>query len=566
MNLINEEAIKYQQTLEKILAVTEKDPTALNDAFQLARQLENVEEVSVEGHHIKHGEHFRLAHEYNKLIRRKTAQIIKSTGDVKALELNARTILFDAPYDFDCYCRYLEWNRPPEKKFYEPRRSQLRPLADALQLLADGKLDLLALSLPPGVGKTTLAIFFLTYLAGRDHTKPMLCGSHSNAFLRGVYDEFLRVLDPEGEYLWGTIFPELSVIKTNAKDLNIDVGTNAKRAKRFATLELTSIGSGNAGKVRAEQLLYCDDLVSGIEEALSRERMDNLWSKYVTDLRQRKIGSCRELHIATRWSVNDPIGRLELAYGDTERAKFIRVPAMDENDESNFNYSNGVGFTTAFYREQREIMDDASWRALYMNEPIEREGILFHEAELRRFMSLPEQEPDAVLSVCDTKDKGVDYCVMPICYQYGSDFYLVDCICDSSTPDIVEKRIVEKMMTHRIQMSRFESNAAGGRVAEDIQEEVKRRGGVTQITTKYSTANKETRIIVTSGWIKDHVLFQADKYVKKDKEYRTFLNYLCSWTMTGKNKHDDVPDALSMFADFIQTMNNGRVEIIKRPF
>ena len=302
---------------------------------------------------------------------------LTSEQEVKELYgLHKRVLLAAAPYDFDSYLLYVEWNREPKKKFYPPRRKVLKQVVDALQELADDKLDLLAVSLPPGSGKTTLAIFYLTWLGGRIPNEPMLTGSHSNSFVRGVYDECLRIFDANGDYLWHDVFPDIQVSNTNAKDCRIDLD----KRQRFETLEFTSIGTGNAGLYRAATLLYCDDLVSGIEVALSKERLDKLWETYTTDLRQRKIGDhCKELHIATRWSVHDVIGRVEREYVDSDKAKFIVVPAMDENDESNFDYAYGVGFSTHFYREQRNIMDDVSWRALYMNEPIEREGLVYSQ-------------------------------------------------------------------------------------------------------------------------------------------------------------------------------------------
>lgn len=527
------------------------DPPALNDAFDTLRLLEP--------------EDFSLAHEKNKEVRRLSAKYAAERTDMKMFELNKRSLLFDAPYDFQAYCMYIEWNRANDKRFYIPRRKQLLPVAKSLQRLADGDLDLLAVSLPPGVGKTTLALFFLTWLAGRNPEKPILGGSHSNAFLRGVYDECLRILDPQGEYLWYDVFPAVQIVKTNAQDMMIDLGTDKKRGKRFATLEFSSIGSGNAGKVRAENLLYCDDLVDGLESALSRERMDKLWNLYATDLRQRKIGDAKELHIATRWSVNDVIGRLEQMYGESDRAEFIVVPALDENDESNFDYGNHAGFTTAFYHEQRDVMDDASWRALYMNQPIEREGQLYNDDELRKYFELPGKEPDAILAICDTKDKGTDYAFLPVVYQYGQDYYLEDCVCDNSNPEVVEARIVNALVGHKVQMARFESNSAGGRVAQSVQQEVKKRGGKCHITTKYTTASKETKIIVNSPWVKEHILFREGK-IKSDKEYRRMYQFLTGYTMAGKNKHDDVPDGMAMFAEFAQQLECGKIEVIRRLF
>lgn len=485
-------------------------------------------------------------------------------GEMGALYgLHKEVLLTAAPYDFDSFLLYVEWNREPSKKFYAPRRKQLKVVVDALQDLSDDKLDLLAISMPPGTGKSTLAIFYLTWLAGKYPDEPILTGSHSNSWVRGAYDECLRIMDANGEYLWHDVFPDVQVTNTNAKDCRIDLG----KRKRFETLEFTSIGTGNAGLYRAQTLLYCDDLISGIEVAMSRERLDKLWEIYNTDLRQRKIGArCKELHIATRWSVADCIGRLEMEYGDNDRARFIVMPAVDENDESNFDYPYDVGFSTQFYHEQREIMDDVNWRALYMSVPVEREGLLYSADELRRYFELPEGEPDAIIAVCDTKDRGADYFCMPVAYQYGPDFYIDGVICDNGNPDVVEPRLADMLINRQVHLARFESNQAGGRIATSVQEKVKEQGGRCKITTKYTTANKETKVIVASPWVKEHCLFKDDSVIKKDKEYRRFMQFLCGYTMGGKNKHDDVVDGMAQLAEFVQSFAMNKVEIVKRPF
>lgn len=524
------------------------DPSALSDAFDSLRLLEP--------------EDFSLAHERNKEVRRLSAKFAAEQKNLRMFELNKRSLLFDAPYDFDAAIRYAEWDREPKKKFYMPRRKQLLPVVKAMQRLSERKIRILGVMAPPGVGKTTIELMFMVMEGLKNPDLSILMGSHSNSFLRGAYEEVGRMLDPKGEYLWKDIFPSVQVCKTNAQDMRIDLG----KRKRFETFEFSSIGSGNAGKVRASNLLVADDLVPDIESAMSKERMDKLWQQYYTDLMQRMIGDCVQLLVQTPWTLHDPIDRLELAHTEDQMAEFIHLPALNENDESNFDYPYGLGFTTAFYHNQRDVMDDASWRALYMTQPIEREGQLYNEDELRRYFELPDRKPDAILFVCDTKDKGTDYCVMPICYQYGSDFYCEDVVCDNSNPEIVEARLVSKLLQHKAQMGQFESNSAGGKIAEKVQKEVKAAGGVSKITTKYTTSNKETRIIVASPWVKEHVLFKDNTVIKANKEYRKMLNFLCGYTMAGKNKHDDVPDAWSLFADYIQALEGNKVTVFQRPF
>lgn len=478
------------------------------------------------------------------------------------MKLLKNAYIITAKEIFDDYCIALEWNREASKKFYLPRRKQLLTMVKELQRLEDDELDLLCISCPPGVGKTTLAIFYLTWLAGRSPNSPNLGGSHNNSFLSGVYNECLRIIKSDDEYIWNDIFRNVKLVSTNAKDMRLDVGVQ----KRFETLQFTSIGSGNAGKVRAAHLLYCDDLIDGIETAMSKDRLDKLWQQYYTDLRQRKIGNCKELHIATRWSVHDVIGRLESQFGENPRCKFIALAALNEKDESNFDYPFGLGFSTEFYREQRRIMDEPSWKALYMNIPIEREGLLYDRKELRRFFILPDQEPDAILSVCDTKSTGSDYCVMPIAYKYGDDYYIVDILCDNSNPEIVEGKLIAKILEHKVQMSRFESNVEGRRIAQKVQEQVRAQNGRCSITTKYTTQNKETKIIIHSPFIKQHFLFLDDSMIKDKHEYRKALDFLCGYTLAGKNKYDDVPDAFAQFSDFIQNSVDNKVQLVKRLF
>ena len=535
-------------------------PGAMNDLFDLIRQLQIDGAVLVDGEPVFDKENFRDAAIFNSELRRLAAEKIRKNGDPEMVELYKRSLLLDAKYNFDCYCRYLEWNRPAKKKFYEPRRKQLRPIADAMQQLADGELDLLAVSLPPGTGKTTLSIFFLSWIGGKNPELSVLGGSHSNSLLHGIFDELLRVLDKDGEYLYNDVFPLAPVVGNSGKELRIDLQTQ----KRFETFEFSSIGSGNAGKVRCSRLLYCDDLIDGIETAMSRDRLDKLWQQYYTDLRQRKIGNCAELHVATRWSIWDPIGRLQQEYDGDKRAKFLVFPAMNKNDESNFDYPYSLGFTTEMYKQQREIMDEPSWRALYMNEPIEREGRLYDPEELRYYFALPDVEPDSILAICDTKEQGDDYLAMPIFYQYGQDYYLEQWVCDNGKVEILMEKVVRALIDRKVRLCRIESNRGGTLFAADVQKRLRELGGITTITTKWTQTNKEARIQTNSGWVKTHVLFRDNTV--QNKEYRLAMNQLIGYTMAGKNKHDDVADVLAMFVDMIASSDVNTAVVMHRPF
>lgn len=499
---------------------------------------------------------------YSEILKRYcTERIIQNKSKDASSFFKAVLLLEAQGLRLDSYMQYIELQREPEKRFWIPRRKQLEPVCRAMQKLVDGELDILSISLPPGTGKSTLEIFLHSMMIGAFPDSCSLASGHSGTLTNSIYDGVNSILsDPD--YLWHDVYPAAGTIITNAKEQTIDLG----KKHRFSSLTCRAIGASLTGATRCEKLLTADDLVSGIEEALSIERLDKLWTAYTNDLKSRKKLNCKELHLATRWSVHDPIGRLQLMYADSPKAQFLVMPAVDEDGESNFNYRYGVGFDKEYFEDMKNNLDDCSWRALFMNQPIEREGLLYNEDELRRYFELPSDSPDAVISVCDTKDKGADYCVMPIAYQYGNDFYIEEIICDNSNPEIVETRLVEVLLRHKVKLSRFESNSAGGKIAEKVQKEVKSRGGITRITTKYSTANKATRIIVDSPFVKEHFLFKDNSVIKNNKEYKRAIGMLCSYTMAGRNAHDDVPDAFSMLSDFIQSFETQTVRVIQRPY
>lgn len=534
----------------------------LYDAFDLVRELE-IEDSFFGGEEKSRfydDEKFKQAHEYSKQIRSRAARILKETGAEEMAELYKRTLLFDAPWDFDCAFRYAEWNRQPEKRFYEPRRKQLLPAARALQRLEERKIHHLLLMMPPGTGKTTLAIGFLVW-SGMKHPELSNLGvSNNRGFLRGAYDEVERMLDPNGEYLWCEIFPTVYVSNTYANDMRIDLVTR----KRYQTYQFGSTETRLAGRFRATNVLYCDDLVGNLEQALNIDQMIKLWNTYTTDVRQRMLGDCAELIIQTPWSLHDPIDKLEALLEGNEDAEIIKFPALDENDESNFDYPYGLGYTTKQLHEQREFLDPISWNSLFMMEPAEREGQLYDPSELKRFFDLPEQEPDVVFAVCDTKEQGPDYCAMPIVYRYGDEYYIDSFICDNSNPDLIEERIVKLLMDKKVKLARFESNRGGTLFAKNIQQKLKERGGNTRITTKWNQTNKETRIITRAGWVKEHCVFRDESLY--DREYRTAMDMLCKYNMAGKNKHDDVPDVMADLADFIDSMSISTVTVGKRLF
>ena len=465
----------------------------------------------------------------------------------------------------DSYLLYLEKNRDPKEKFYQPKRKHFYRMGiiQALQQMLDDELDILTISLPPGTQKTTCEKFFLSGVIGWFPSVFNLFFSHSSDITRMFYDGVLNIVSDDLEYTWKEIFPDLTPNQQNAKMQQFNVG----KYKPFPSVQCTTAGSENAGKVRCNGYLLVDDLIGKLEEALNKNTLDKLWGIYSVDARQRKMDGCKEIHIATRWSVHDVIGRLQVLYEGNARCKFIAFPDIDPvTGQSNFDYDYN-GFSVEFFHDQELAMDDISYRCLYKNDPIEREGLLYHEDELRRYYSLPAEEPDAIIGVCDTKSKGIDYMVLPVMYKYGEDYYMVDCICDDSSDFGVQKeRLSNIILDHNVQQCEFESNAGGDRLANDVADIVGKNGGRCNVTTKATETNKETRIIVNSDWVKKNVLFKdMDSYTKKS-DYGRFMSFLTSYSVAGKNKFDDVPDCMANFALFVtRSLYRRKTRIMKSP-
>ena len=461
--------------------------------------------------------------------------------------------------------RYLEKKREPKERFYMPRRKQLVKigLVDALQGMIDDKYDILCISLIPGAGKTSIEKFFNALIIGWYPKDFNLFYSHSGDITRMYYDGVLDIVTNADEYTWNEIFPDLSVTRTDAKMEQFNVG----KYKPFPSVQCTSVGSKNAGKVRASKFLLVDDMIGGIEEALNPMILDKLWNKYAVDARQRKIQdsdgkNCKEIHIATRWSVNDVIGRIQRMYEGNPRVKVIAVPDVDENGESNFDYEFS-GFTKEFFADQQLLMDDISYKCLYKQEPIEREGLLFPEDKIRRYLNLPHGEAELITAQCDTKGKGTDYFVMPVLQKYGDDWYCVDCVCDNTADyEMQYENAANILVNNQVQECEFESNAGGDRVAIEVNKRVENKGWICNITSRPTETNKEARIFQCSSWILKNVIFKDSSLYTPKEPYGVMMSLLKQYSVSGKKQLDDVPDVFSNFALKIQKKERVKATVI----
>lgn len=403
---------------------------------------------------------------------------------------------------------------------------------------------------------TTLLKFFHSAVIGWFPDDYSLFYSHSGDITRMYYDGVYQMVDDSLEYAWHDIFPDLKITSTNALMQQFNVG----KYKPFPSLQTTSVGAKSAGKVRASKFLLTDDMIGSLEEALNKNYLDKMWGAYTVDALQRKTvdsnnNPCKEIMQATRWSTQDVIGRLIDIYDGNNRVRVISIPATDpETGDSNFDYAIG-GFTKEFFAKQALLMDDVSYNCLYMQQPVEREGLLFPEEKIMRYKELPTSKIERITAQADTKSTGTDFFVLPVLIKYeGKDlYYCVDCVC-SSSPDYEAQyeNSANLLVDNKVEDCEFESNNGGDRVSLEVNKRVLKKGWICNISFRATETNKEARIYQCSNWILQHVVFKDKKLYTPKEPYGVMMSLLAQYSTSGKKQLDDVPDTFANFALRIQ--------------
>ena len=488
---------------------------------------------------------------------------LKASGADEYFDCYKLAMLISAPHSFDQFLQYLEIDRRPHDRFYLPRRPQLLIFVNALQRLADNEIKELFCSMPPRVGKSTLTMMFNAFMMGRDPEKPTLYCTYTDTVVETYYNGILEVLTDVDTYNFLQIFPDAGVCRTDAKSKIIDLS----RRKHYPSFTGRPIGGSLNGSCDASGgLIIGDDLCSGIEEALSADRMRALWYKVDNNLIPRGKENARFLFIGTRWSQADPIGvRMDLL---TNSAQFegypwecINVPALNEKDQSNFDYKYGVGFSTYYYRQRRASFertnDMASWGAQYMGQPIERDSAVFSPEEMNYYNgTLPDETPDRVFMVIDPAWGGGDFVAAPVCYQYGEDLYVPDVIYSNLDKSKTQPLIADMIMKHKVTRVYVEGTKTTASFGEGVQDILKKNNYSINLKTSFKNAmggpaigkNKTERIYQCEADIKERFVFLQEG--KRSKYYQQFMQNVFSFKVIGKNIHDDAPDSLQMALGF----------------
>lgn len=550
---------KMKSSIDRAILKSPLDVAAYDDKFALCRDYEGAE--------------FRLAHEWNQALQEEIRAGLKlavDTRDFKTAEefdnLLFRSLLFCAPHYFDAYLQAVEYGKPLDKKFYLPRRHYLRRYVEGYQEVLEGKLDVLSISMPKRCGKSQLGINFTNMLSGKFPDRSTLMEGTGDDLVQSFYKGCLEYIQQPNDYHFYDIFPESKLVQTNADTKVI----NLLHKSRFPTVMCRSIDARQVGLSEATNLLYLDDCVEGREEAKNRQRLDDKWEVISGDIIGRAIEGTPIVICGTRYSLYDPIGHLqEEMRKQGKRCKIIETPALDPvTDESNFEYirEGRKVFTTQYFRDQREMLSAEQFESEFQQQPFEAKGILFPEASLNRYFELPvDREPDSIIAVCDTADKGADYCSMPIAAVYGDEVYIVDVVFDDSPPEVTKPECAKALMDNLVVAGTFESNNAGTYFARDVQQILTDRKYVCNIRTKRTISNKQTRIEFASDNIIKHFYFKDPSLYARNSQYAMFMKQVTTYTRSGKVPHDDAPDSLSLLENELRGLVGAKVEVFKRP-
>ena len=491
---------------------------------------------------------------------------IRSGIDVLQMdELYWKTLKAEAPYWFESYLFYMERKRQPQKRFYEPRQETLNVVVQDLQDLEDGIIEFYGLSLPPRVGKSTVCIFFLSWVAGRHPDLHNAMGGHSGILAKGFYKEFLNLITSP-EYCYNEIFPNVVLESKSADEYTVNLNT----PDRFATLTCRGIDGTWTGAIDISVggYLYVDDLIRDRQESLSPVRLDGRYQDYLNIMVDRKNDGAKELMVGTRWNVLDPLGRNEERFKGNPKARFRKIPALNEHDESNFNYKYGLGFSTEYYRELRDRLDKNEWMAKYQQKPFIREGLLFPEDELNYYNGVLPDGEYLTAAACDVAWGGGDSLSMPFGQAFGDDgpVYIPDWIFNKGDKYTTKPLVVAKTMRLQPNMERFEANNGGDEYAEDIDRLLRDQGFKTNISWAKASnqIGKMAKIIQYAPDIKRRFYFLKPEL--QSEEYKAAMEELCMLTQVGKNEHEDSADGLVQLLQLIDGCGVAKTTIINSPF
>jgi predicted phage terminase large subunit-like protein len=436
-----------------------------------------------------------------------------------------------------------------DEDFFTRRKDILKPQAEALQMVSEGKILHLGICDPPRIGKSYLISLWCAWELGNKPTGCIMRNSCSDTLAEDFSYDIRGWI--AGSIKYKQIFPNMELSKDKHRIDNWAVTLADKNSYFCAGVGGTIIGKG------CNLAAIIDDSIKNVDEALSEPVLEKKWKWYTAIHKSRLESGCPEIFINTRWSRRDIFGRLDARgfFNPENRGMKIIIAALDDNGES---FCPDVK-TTKELLEVKNMTDEMIWQAEWQQNPIEAEGILLPIEQLKRF-TLDEllanketrevKAPDAIRGRVDTAEEGTDYFCSVVAFIYGQKIYIVDVIFTQEGTEITEPKLAQQLIDWHVEVTTVESNFGGKSFARGVKKILVEKDNRCLVKTKVTTRNKETRILMKAAYIKEYFIFRSD--YKAGSEYDRFMQSLTNYMKAGNNVHDDANDTTTGLAEDIE--------------
>ena len=299
-------------------------------------------------------------------------------------------------------------------------------------------------------------------------------------------------------------------------------------------------GVGGALTGKSVDIVIIDDPVKNMQEARSQSIKENLINWYQSVFLTRLSKNSGQLIMATRWAVDDLIGYIIDKNKDNERVKILKFPAINEKGQALIPELHPLEQLL----EQKEMMDNSSWSALYQQEPILVGGNIIKGEWFKTYKILPKLKQiyitaDTAMKVKEANDYSVLQCWGRTELNGFTDCYLIDMLRGKwESPELLERTQLFYLKYKKIGCSCLfiEDKASGTGLIQSLQRKRIPVQAITPLKDKYMRLS-EVLPLIKSGYV----------YIPEKAEWKLdFLSECEAFQADMSHMHDDIIDTMTM--------------------
>lgn len=517
-----------------------------------------------------------------KIAKFKASKKEKSAFLSKYVELYDNFYAIAAMRSIKHYALYMEFDKDDADKVWKPAMPCFEGFFFyANKMVLDGTVKKIVKQYPTGYGKTYSDSVVISWIFGNDINADVL-KMVGNPTL--VSDVMVGVTNLMTNPRYSKVFPQyakyhgdreqmFTICKIQQGVLLIDGST---RPKSMLVCAKDTAVDGGRFKFR-----FYDDITRSKDKENNTEHEKD-WAKYNDGWKKRAYDESQSFEIAggTAYSIYDFLSKYKEAYGVKKaeptahkytlfnagtNAAFISVPKLDyETDECTYPKK----FSAQEARAER-ARDERTFMAMEQQTPMSPQNSPYYWDNLKLYDSLPSKESDGgqrsdfCKATLDLPRTGKNYASLGIFSPSGETDYLIDCFYKKKPLDAVMddgrdvlEHICDKIISHKVIALEAETNT-NSTIVSELEKRLKARGYQScDITGRYSTENKESRIFNVQSTILNRLTFPKRNMYAESSDMGQFMRHLVCYAYDGKN--DDSVDTVAMYAKkFLFSQNNG---------